>query len=126
MPSAKDVTYTNLPDKFVWDKSKHKWKVRVKSHRTMIGRMYAAHPGEGERFYMRMLLNHVTGFTSYVDIRTLADGNVCSSYKETARRRGLLEDDREFDECLMDAAASAMPRQMRQLFSTVRSRYRIG
>ena len=21
----------------------------------MIGRMYAAHPGEGERFYMRML-----------------------------------------------------------------------
>ena len=40
----------------------------------MIGRMYAAHPGEGERFYMRMLLNHVTGCTSYVDIRTLADG----------------------------------------------------
>ena len=43
-PSAKDVTYTNFPDKFVWDKSKHEWKVRVKSHGTMIGRMYAAHP----------------------------------------------------------------------------------
>ena len=85
----------------------------------MIGRMYAAHPGEGERYYMRMLLNHVTGCTSYVDIRTLADGKVCSSYKEAARRRGLLEDDRELDECLMDAAASAMPRQMRQLFSTI-------
>ena len=117
--SAKDVTYTNFPHKFVWDKSKYEWKVRVKSHGTMIGRMYAAHPGEGERFYMRMLLNHVTRCTSYVDIRTLADGNVCSSYKEAARRRGLLEDDRELDECLMDAAASAMPRQMRQLFSTI-------
>ena len=57
----------------------------VKSHGTMIGRMYAAHPGEGERFYMRMLLNHVTGCTIYVDIRTLADGKVCSSYKEAAR-----------------------------------------
>ena len=34
----------------------------------MIGRMYAAHPGEGERYYMRMLLNHVTGCTSYVDV----------------------------------------------------------
>ena len=30
--------------------------------------------------------------------------------KEAARRRGLLEDDRKLDECLMDAAASAMPR----------------
>ena len=70
LSSAKDVTYTNFPDKFVWDKSKHEWKVRVKSHGTMIGRMYAAHPGEGERFCMRMLLNHVTGCTNYVDIRT--------------------------------------------------------
>ena len=119
LPSAKDVTYTNFPDKFVWDKSKYEWKVRVKSHGTMIGRMYAAHPGEGERFYMRMLLNHVTGCTSYVDIRTLADGNVCSSYKEAARRRCLLEDDRELEECLIDAAVSAMPQQMRQLFSTI-------
>ena len=49
----------------------------------------------------------------------MAIGNVCSSYKEAARRRGLLEDDRELDECLMDAAASAIPRQMRQLFSTI-------
>ena len=30
LPSAKDVTYTNFPDKFVWDKSKYEWKVRVK------------------------------------------------------------------------------------------------
>ena len=85
----------------------------------MIGRMYSAHPGEGQRFYMRMLLNHVTACTSNVDIRTLADGNVCSSYKVAARRRGLLKDDRELDECLIDAAVSAMPRQMRQLFSTI-------
>ena len=66
-----------------------------------------------------MLLNHVTGCTSYVDIRTLADGNVCSSYKEAARRCGLLEDGRELGEFLIDAAASAIPRQMRQLFSTI-------
>ena len=74
LPTAKDVTYTNFHDKFVWDISKHEWKVRVKSNGTMIGRMYAAHTGEGERFYMRMILNHVTGYTRYVDIRTLADG----------------------------------------------------
>ena len=49
----------------------------------MIGRMYAAHPGEGERLYLRMLLNHVTECTSFQDICTLADGTVCESFKET-------------------------------------------
>ena len=55
-----------------------------------IGRVYSAHPGEGERFYLRMLLSHVTGCTSYQDIRSLPDGTVCPTYKEAARRRGLL------------------------------------
>ena len=116
---AREVTYTNFPDEFVWDKSKREWKLRVKGHGTMIGRMYAAHPGEGERFYLRMLLNHVTGCTSFQDIRTLADGTVCESFKEAARRLGLLEDDTELDQCLAEAAVSVMPPQMRQLFVTI-------
>ena len=33
----------------------------MKGHGAMIGRVYSAHPDEGERFYLRMLLNHVTG-----------------------------------------------------------------
>ena len=69
--------------------------------------------------YLKCVFNNVIGCTSYVDIRTLADGNVCSSYKEAPRIHGLLEDDRELEECLIDAAASAMPQQMRQLFSTI-------
>ena len=60
-PSDHCITYTNFPDKFVWDKSKHKLKERMKGHGTMIIRVYPAHPGEGEHFYLRMLLNHVTG-----------------------------------------------------------------
>ena len=115
---AREVTYTNFPDEFVWDKSKREWKLRVKGHGTMIGRMYAAHPGEGERFYLRMLLNHVTGCTSFQDIRTLADGTVCESFKEAARRLGLLEDT-ELDQYLAEAAVSVMPPQMRQLFVTI-------
>ena len=109
---AREVTYTNFPNEFVWDKSKREWKLRVKGHGTMIGRMYAAHPGEGERFYLRKLLNHVTGYTSFQDIRTLADGTVCESFKEAARRLGLLEDDMELDVfgrsgCFCDAPSDA-------------------
>ena len=80
-PSARKITYTNFPDQVVWDKSKRAWKERVKRHGEMIGRVYSAHPGEGERFFLRMLLNHVIGCTSYEDIRTLSDDTVCDSFK---------------------------------------------
>ena len=63
----------------------------MKGHGTMIGRMYAA----------------------------LADGTVCESFKEAARRLGLLEDDTELDQCLAEAVVSVMPPQMRQLFVTI-------
>ena len=43
-PSSKDETHANFPEKFVWDKSKREWMVRVKSHGTMTERMYSAHP----------------------------------------------------------------------------------
>ena len=68
-----------------------------------------------------MLLNHVTGCTSYQEIRTLSDGTVCDTFKEAARRRGLLEDDQESDDCLTAAAISEVPAQLRQLFVTILS-----
>ena len=118
-PSARAITYTNFPDQFVWAKSKRAWKERVKGHVEMIGRVYSAHPGEGERFFLRMLLNHVTGCKSYEDIRTLPDGTVCNSYKEAALERGLLDDDQEIDECLSEGATRSMPVQLRELFVTI-------
>ena len=44
--SARDLTNTNFPDRFVWDKTDREWKERVKGHGTMIGSIYSAHPGE--------------------------------------------------------------------------------
>ena len=85
----------------------------------MIGRVYSAHPGEGESLFLRMLLNHVTGCTSYEDIRTLPDGTVCNSYKEAALERGLLDDDQEIDECLSEGDTRYMLVQLRELFVTI-------
>ena len=91
----------------------------MKGRSTMIGRVYSAHPGEGERFYLMMLLNHVNGCTSLQDIRTLPDGTVCHTYKEAACQRGLLVDDNEYDLCLGMAATWNMPPQLRHLFVTL-------
>ena len=39
--------------------------------------------------------------------------------KEVARKRGLLENDQECDDCLTEAASCAMPSELRQLFVTL-------
>ena len=69
--------------------------------------MYSAHLCEGERFFLRMLL--VIGCTSYEDIPTLPDGTVYNSNEEAALERGLLDDDREIDECLPEGAIRSLP-----------------
>ena len=53
------------------------------------------------------------------EIRTLSDGTVCGTFKEAARKRGLLEDEQESDDCLTAAAMSGVPAQLRQLFVTL-------
>ncbi|KAG1663595.1 hypothetical protein GQR58_020325 [Nymphon striatum] len=74
--------------------------------------VYRANPIEGERFYLRLLLHHVTGCTSFQDVRTLSNGTLCPTFKEAAIQRGLLSDDSEWTHCLQEAASSAAPSQL--------------
>ena len=41
-----------------------------KVKRIQIGRLVYANPAEGERYYLRIMLNHVRGATSYENLRT--------------------------------------------------------
>ena len=61
------------------------------------------------------MLSHVTGYTSYQDIRSLTDGTVCPTYKEAALKRGLLDDDQESDDCLTEKSIHAMASELREL-----------
>lgn len=80
--------------------------------------MYFAGPGQGERYYLRMLLMHVRGPKSFEDVRTV-DGQLCATFQEAARRRGLLEDDTEVDTALTEAALFQSPLLLRQLFVSI-------
>jgi hypothetical protein len=94
------------------------WQRRKRNTGGQIGRIVSAHPAKGERFYLRLLLNHVTGATSYADLRTV-DGDTLPSFREAAQRRGLLEADDTIDECLNEAAIYQMPSALRRLFATI-------
>ena len=65
----------------------------------------------------------MAGATSYVALRTVqgADGQerTFPTFKDTATELGLLEDDKEWDICMREAASMQRPNKLRQLFATL-------
>ncbi|KAL0381194.1 UNVERIFIED_CONTAM: hypothetical protein Sangu_0183700 [Sesamum angustifolium] len=78
----------------------------------------AVAPSEGERFYLRLLLNHVTGPKSFDDLLTV-DGIHYLTFKQAAEKHGLLEDDNSIRDCLVEARSFRMPSALRRLFATI-------
>ncbi|PWZ16906.1 Thymidylate kinase [Zea mays] len=69
---ARGILYRDFPEWYTWQSGKGKvWQQRKRDTGGQVGRIVSAHPAEGERYYLRVLLNHVTGATSYVDLRTV-------------------------------------------------------
>ena len=92
------------------------WKPREKFHQ--VGRIVSANPAEGERYFLRVLLNHVPGSKSFEDLKTV-DGVLCDTFREAAERKGLIEADNTLDECLTESEQFAMPASLRRLFATI-------
>nr|AAK54292.1 putative helicase [Oryza sativa Japonica Group] len=113
---ARELTYSEFPTKWTWDKNVKKW-VRRKGG-MKIGRIYNAHPASGERYYLRVILNTAKGCTTFEDIRTV-NGTVHSSYKSACHALGFLNDDSEWIECIKEASCWASGMKLRQLFATV-------
>ncbi|XP_073351674.1 uncharacterized protein [Aegilops tauschii subsp. strangulata] len=82
------------------------------------GHIVSVNPAEGERYYLRVLLNHVTGKTGFEDLLTV-DGVVCGRFREAAERLGLIEADNTLDDYLTEAEQWAMPCSLRRLFATI-------
>jgi ATP-dependent DNA helicase PIF1 len=90
---AHGILYCDFPEWYTWQSGKGKvWQRRKRDTGGQVDRIVSAHPAEGERYYLRVLLNHVTGAASYVDLRTV-DGVTLPTFREAAERRGLLESD---------------------------------
>src|ERR1043165_9077961 len=116
-PEARSHAYIDFPIHYTWDASLHKWKLR-KTATAMIGRLYMAQPSKGERYYLRILLTHIKGATSFDDLKTV-NGHTCNSFKEACIRLALLQDDNEWDACLLEASNIQTGKQLRQLFASI-------
>ncbi|XP_022870579.1 uncharacterized protein LOC111389835, partial [Olea europaea var. sylvestris] len=77
-------------------------------------------PSEGERYFYRVLLNHIRGPTSFQDLRTL-NGVTVVTYREAVLLHGLLSGDNNCEECLSEAVIYEMPTSLRRLFAILLS-----
>ncbi|XP_066920182.1 uncharacterized protein [Clytia hemisphaerica] len=119
-PTARQILYPDIPYDYVFIKSRNgnKWKVRERGHGTVISRMYNAGIREGERYFLRVLLLHVPGATSFEYLRTF-DGEVYPTFREACLARGLLADDNIWVETLNEVVHVATPVKIRRTFCTI-------
>ncbi|XP_062104396.1 uncharacterized protein LOC133815593 [Humulus lupulus] len=113
---ARELTYSDFPISWVWNSKEKTWTRRKNG--LAIGRIYFVHPSTRERFYLRMLLNFVKGSTSYESIRTI-NGVTYPNFKGACYALGLLDDDKEWIDCLTEAAIWATGKELRHLFVTI-------
>ncbi|WVZ90113.1 hypothetical protein U9M48_036443 [Paspalum notatum var. saurae] len=119
-PKARGILYRDFPEYFTWQKCKKAkfWQKRKREGVKQIGRIISAYPAEWEHYFLRVLLNHVAGATSFEDLRTI-DGQIVPSFCEATKRRGLIEADTTLDDCLTKAETFQMPSALRRLFTTI-------
>ncbi|XP_062219102.1 uncharacterized protein LOC133918956 [Phragmites australis] len=116
---ARGILYRDFPEWYTWQKGKNKkfWQ-RRRREGGQVGGIVSAHPAEGERYYLRVLLNHVTSATSFDDLRKVY-GKILPTFCEATERRGLIEADNTLDKCLTEAELFQMPPSLRRLFATI-------
>ena len=98
---ARGILYWDFLEHFTRQSDGKFWQKR-KNSIFQVGRVISAHPTEGERYFLCVLLINVAGATSYEHLRTV-DGMLLPSFREAAERRGLIDEDNTLDECLSEA-----------------------
>ena len=121
-PRGPELLYHEYPKYYKYQNGKF---IRRKNtdKKWQLGRLHTAHPSQGQRWYLRILLTHVRGATGYSDLLTYksetGEDVICKCFKERCKMQGLLKDDKEWDAALAEAADFKMPQQLRRLFAMI-------
>jgi ATP-dependent DNA helicase PIF1 len=117
---AHKILYAYFPEFCTWNsKGGEKfWNKRKKANMFQVGRIVEAHFAEGERYYLRILLNNVVGARSFKELRTVKDVEY-HTFREAAEALGLIDGDNSWDDALKEATIWAMPSSIRRLFAII-------
>src|SRR5258706_4489828 len=107
-PNAHNMLYSDIPNHYRWlpgVASRHvqaQWRQHA-GNTTAVGRMYFVSPIAGEWYFLRMLLTHVRGPTSFEALCTV-NGVAHPTFQAACLALGLLGNDEEWRHCLDQAA----------------------
>lgn len=110
---SRNLTFIEFPLYNVWNKKPKHWSKRKRNK--AIGRMHFSSPASGQYFYLRILLNKVRGATCYEDLKRV-DGILYPTYQDACYALGLLEDDQEYIDGLIEVSKWGSATFMRKMF----------
>ncbi|CAG8595222.1 10578_t:CDS:2 [Acaulospora colombiana] len=99
-PDASNLLYVDFPQQYTWNKMIKRWKKH--QHGNCIVRIFMAHPGEGVKNFEKL---------------KVVDNVLCATFKESAQRRGFLENDDKHQQYMAEAREFQMPNQLCNLFT---------
>ncbi|XP_076065050.1 uncharacterized protein LOC143039083 [Oratosquilla oratoria] len=106
---ARTLYYYQMPLHYVYNIRTNRWEQR-KTVRGSLGRIRAVTSKAVELFFLRLLLTHKKGPTSYEDLRTV-DGVMYDTNLEAVKASGLLSDASVWSETVMDVINSTNDRR---------------
>ena len=129
--TARNVLYPDMYQFYTYNQQTKKWikrKRNLRKHPTnnpeqmsdTIGRIpiIALNANQSEIYFLRMLLYHRPGATSYADLRTV-EGKQCPDFQSACLKLGLLQDDTEIDKVMEETASVQFGTTLRQTFATI-------
>ena len=112
-----------FPEHYTYNESAkeahQKWRPRKRQSKDFvecIGRIHAVPRSSDDKYFLRMLLHHQRGSTSFSDLRTV-EGVEHDTYKSAANALGLLSDDLEIVYALQDTYDFGSSAKLRSLFA---------
>ncbi|CAN0900491.1 ATP-dependent DNA helicase PIF1 [Linum grandiflorum] len=112
-PSARQFTYADIPQNFIWDKQCSQWVPRKQGF--VIGRIASVPPQANDVFYLRLLLTKIPGAISFQDLRTV-NGILYNDYRQACQALGLLATDDEWNDVMAEVSRWGMPPVIRTTF----------
>lgn len=110
---ARSPFYHQFPERYVWKQEERKWVQGQKG--ICLGRVHHVSPSTREVFYLRVLINKVPGAQDWKDFKKFKDVTY-NTYKEACQARGLLEDDKEYVDGLLEASLWGTGNYLRKFY----------
>ncbi|XP_074323603.1 uncharacterized protein LOC141660514 [Apium graveolens] len=115
-PAARDFTYAEFPTHFMWLPREFKWRPLRRGD--IVGRLTKVHATGGDLLYLHMLLMRRKGCTSFDELR-MVEGHVFKSFKEACAAMGLLQNDSQWHEAMVENLYSSLVKQLREIFVNI-------